>query len=76
MFALLPLILKNVLLFHAKKKQLWVYSFSSSNNNMFILSDLIMVVLHGFVGNVGPFRNAATPDTIEANPGSWNAEYV
>lgn len=43
---------------------------------MFILSDLIMVVLHDFVGNVGPFRNAATPDTIEANPGSWNAEYV
>eukprot|EP00729_Bicosta_minor_P006640 gene6640-32942_t len=32
--------------------------------------------LFGMMCEMGPFRNAATPDTIEANPGSWNAEYV
>jgi len=31
--------------------------------------------LFGMMCEMGPFRNAATPDTIEANPGSWNAEY-
>ena len=31
--------------------------------------------LFGMMCEMGPFRSAATPTTIEANPGSWNAEY-
>jgi vitellogenic carboxypeptidase-like protein len=31
--------------------------------------------LFGMMVEMGPFRSGATPTTIDANPGSWNAEY-